>query len=113
MQLMPDTARNLGLKVPKYRNKTRPNRDPNVDERFDPAKSIRAGVKYLRRMLDKYKNNYVLAIAAYNIGPGRVDRNVPLVRETERHANKVLNYYFQYKNSSQAQTKALQTLAGM
>jgi soluble lytic murein transglycosylase-like protein len=110
MQLTSDTARDLGLRVPNYRDETKPNRDPNVDERFDPAKSVRNGTQYLREMLEKYDDNYILAIAAYNAGPGNVNKNVPLIRETERHANKVLNYYFRYKNSPETRTKALQIL---
>jgi len=111
MQLVSGTARDLGLKVPKYRDERRPNMDPNVDERFDPAKSVRCGAKYLRDMLDKYDGNYVLAVAAYNAGPGKVSKSVPLIRETERHANKVLNHYFRYKNSPETQTEALQVLS--
>ena len=99
MQLMPDTARDMGLKVPQYKNILKPKRNPRLDERFDPRKNVEAGVRYLRRMIDRY-NNYVLALCAYNAGPGRVvDKNVPKIRETERHVGKVLNRYYEYKNS--------------
>jgi len=110
MQLTPDTARRLGLRVPKYKDKRKPNRNPGVDERFDPAKNAEAGAKYLSSMLDRYDGNYVLAVAAYNAGPGRVKKNVPLIDETERYANRVMNYYFQYKNFPQTQVEALQNL---
>ena len=113
MQLMPGTAGDLGLRVPQYKDIKKPNRNPNVDERFDPAKNVAAGAKYLGSMLKRYDGNYVLALAAYNAGPGRVSSDVPLIRETERYANKVLNSYYQYKNFPQALAEALQSLDAM
>lgn len=56
MQIMPGTAQALG-----------------VEDRHDPKQSIYGGAKYLSMMLDKYRDNPVLAIAAYNAGPGRID----------------------------------------
>ncbi len=40
----------------------------------------------------------VLAVSAYNAGPGKVNGAVPRLRETERHVGKVLNYYYRYRN---------------
>jgi hypothetical protein len=75
MQLMPATAT-------RYR----------VADPFDPAENIRAGVAYLRRLLDRYSNRVELALAAYNAGPGAVDRHgerVPPYRETREYVRKI------------------------
>lgn len=109
-QLMPPTARDLGLKVPKYRSFLYPNTNPRVDERFNPQKNLEAGVRYLSQMLKRYNGNYVLAIAAYNAGPGNVSKDVPLIDETERHIGKVLNHYYSYRNSPQRQQRDLAIL---
>jgi soluble lytic murein transglycosylase-like protein len=75
MQLMPATATQYGVANP-----------------FDPAENIRAGVAYLRRLLDRYSNRVDLALAAYNAGPGAVDRHgerVPPYRETREYVRKI------------------------
>ena len=59
-QLMPETARLMGLKV-----------NSAVDERFDPYKSTEAAVKYLK-YLHSIFNDWSLAVAGYNMGPGRI-----------------------------------------
>lgn len=63
-QFMPPTGREQGLKI-----------NSTVDERKDPHKSTKAAMKYLKRQYDKY-NNWELALAAYNGGPGRVNRAI-------------------------------------
>ena len=88
MQLLPETAAQLGVK--------------NID---DPAENIDAGTRYLRGLLQKYNNNLVLALAAYNAGPERVQQygSVPPFAETISYVKRVKRGY--EKNKSQAPTK--------
>jgi len=75
MQLMPATARLY-----------------SVMDAFNPAENIRAGVAYLRSLLDRYQNNEELALAAYNAGPAAVDRHgqqVPPYRETRNYVAQI------------------------
>lgn len=68
MQIMPQTAEYLGLMEP-----------------FDPAKNVEAGSRYLRELLERYGGDLVMALAAYNAGPRRVDEagGIPPIRETQ------------------------------
>ncbi len=79
MQLMPATARELGVSDP-----------------HDPASGIRGGARYLARLRDRYDGDLTLALAAYNAGPGNVDRagrSVPRFRETQQYVARITDMF--------------------
>ena len=82
MQLMPATARGLGVSDP-----------------FDPEQNVMAGTRFLKDMLRRYGGNIDDALAAYNWGPGNVDRHGSssgvLPKETREYLAKVKGYYAQ------------------
>jgi soluble lytic murein transglycosylase-like protein len=85
MQLLPETAARLGVK-----------------DIYDPKENIDAGTRYLRDLLQKYGNNLVLALAAYNAGPERVQQygRVPPFAETISYVRRVKRGYEKNKAST-------------
>jgi soluble lytic murein transglycosylase len=83
MQIMPENFKPLGIKDP-----------------FDPSQNIHAGARYFKQMYDRFKGKLALSLAAYNAGPTAVERynTVPPYEETEEYVEKVLKYYYNYKN---------------
>jgi soluble lytic murein transglycosylase-like protein len=81
MQLMPGTSASCGIANP-----------------FDPAENVQCGAGYLHSLLRHYHDNVTLAVAAYNAGPGAVDRyhGVPPYTETRVYVARVLNAYRSY-----------------
>lgn len=78
MQLMPSTAKGLGVKDP-----------------MDPQQNIEGGVKYVKSMLDRFNGNVILALAAYNAGPNAVRKydGVPPYKETQNYVKSILRNY--------------------
>ncbi|MEO6835483.1 MAG: lytic transglycosylase domain-containing protein [Candidatus Tumulicola sp.] len=81
MQLMPATAAGLG-----------------VTDAYDPAQNVAGGTRYVRALLDRFGGNAELAVAAYNAGPGAVEKysGVPPYDQTRNYVRNVLASYQKY-----------------
>ncbi len=81
MQLMPSTARQYG-----------------VYDLYDPVQNVQAAVRYLSDLMDRYRENTTLVLAAYNAGENAVDQHkgVPPYKETQNYVRKVLRFKKQY-----------------
>jgi len=82
MQLMPTTARSLGVK-----------------DIFNPEHNINAGVRYFKKLLNQFDGDVELALAAYNAGSRKVKehRGIPPFKATKYYIKKVIKYYRHYK----------------
>lgn len=97
-QLMPGTAASLGVTDP-----------------TDPVQALDGGAKYLRQQLDRFGGDERLALAAYNAGPGAVQRfgGVPPYAETQNYVKKVLAYAQEYRASAGAALPATPAATAM
>lgn len=91
MQLMPITVKEFGL-----------------DDVFDPAVNIEYGVRYFRKLLDRFNGNVKLALAAYNAGAKYVlkYKGVPPFKATQRYISKVLYYHRLFSETLATKTSA-------
>lgn len=83
MQLMPTTAKSLGVK-----------------DSFNPEHNINAGVRYFKKLLNQFDGDVELALAAYNAGSRKVreHRGIPPFKATKHYIKKVIKYYRYYKD---------------
>src|SRR5215472_5898707 len=92
MQLMPDTAARFG-----------------VSDRYDPQQNVRAGALYLGFLINRFRQNVRLALAAFNAGEDAVDRNagqIPPFSETLEYVPKVMRVYRALTEDSKSHTRA-------
>lgn len=86
MQLEPGTAASLGVR-----------------DSYDPAQNISGGTRYIKGLLERFHGDVHLAVAAYNAGPGAVEKygGVPPYAETQNYVGNVLDSYRKYKSQAQ------------
>lgn len=85
MQLMPDTAR-----------------FHNVGDAYNPEENVEGGVRHLRMLLDRYRGDLELSLAAYNAGSGAVEKHqgIPPFSETREYVRRVLHFYSSYRGEA-------------
>ena len=90
MQLMPGTARELGVK-----------------DVFNPAHNVEAGVRYFKELIERFNGNVIFALAAYNAGSRKVRqyKGIPPFKATRRYIEKVFAYYLLFRQKHLKQTK--------
>lgn len=90
MQLMPSTAQALG-----------------VEDVFNPQQNISGGVRYFKKLVNRFDGDIKLALAAYNAGSKKVRhyQGIPPYKSTHYYIEKVFKYYKLYKNQMSEKTK--------
>ena len=89
MQLMPRTAEQL-----------------DVTNLYDPSENLEAGTRYLASLLRRFDGDFVLGLAAYNAGPGAIDRfgDLPPFQETRKFTERVLRLYIEHHRAARTAT---------
>ncbi len=119
MQIMPATGRRIAMEI---RDSWR-----SQQKLFDPGTNVRYGTHYLKSLLDSFEHNFALAAAAYNAGPGRVQRWLPAdrplesdiwveiipYRETRNYVRYVLGYTVIYQQRLESGRKKLRDFMPM
>ena len=84
MQIMPENIKKLKIKDP-----------------FDPKDNVMGGTRYLKQLIHRFEGKLPLALAAYNAGPGVVEKyqRIPPYKETENYVKQVMKYYSLFKKS--------------